>query len=233
MVEGKVYHLRLKEGDVAKYVLLPRDPDRVSRASSRWDSFKEVAVHRSYVTHTGYYKGVKISSVSTGIGGPSASIVMEELLRVGADTFIRIGTRGSLKREVEVGDLVISAATVRLDGASKIYAIPEYPAHANYEVLLALIEAAEALGAKYTVGVTASIDSFYVGQGRPGFRGYVTPWTQQLVKHLKEAGITNFEMEAATIFVLSSIYGARAGGMMAVIDNIETGGLFPTPASTL
>jgi len=226
-VSGKQYHLMVGEGDVARYVLLPGDPERVPRIAKTWDKYWHVATHREYVTYTGEYRGVRISATSTGIGGPSTAIAIEELLRVGANTFIRVGTTGSLRREIGIGDLVISAAAVRLDGASKAYIFPEYPAVASYEVILALIEAAESLGARYHVGITASTDSFYVGQGRPGYKDYMPPWSKDLVKMLRDANVVNFEMEAATIFTLSNIYGARAGAVCAVIANRETGEFTP------
>lgn len=227
VVSGKQYHLMISEGDVARYVLLPGDPERVPKIAGTWDRSWHVATHREYVTYTGEYRGVRISATSTGIGGPSTAIAVEELLRVGADTFVRVGTTGSLKRDIGVGDLVISIAAARFDGASKAYIFPEYPAVASYEVVLALIEAAESLGARYHVGITASTDSFYVGQGRPGFRDYMPPWSREIVRILREANVINFEMEAATIFTLSSIYGARAGAICAVIANRETGEFVP------
>lgn len=226
-VSGKQYHLMIGEGDVARYVLLPGDPERVPRIARTWDRYWHVATHREYVTYAGEYRGARISATSTGIGGPSTAIAIEELLRVGADTFIRVGTTGSLRRDVGVGDLVISSGAVRLDGASKAYIFPEYPAVASYEVVLALIEAAEILGAGYHVGITASTDSFYVGQGRPGYRDYMPPWSRDLVRILRDSGVANFEMEAATIFTLSNIYGARAGAVCAVIANRETGEFVP------
>jgi len=158
---GLQYHIQCKPGDVAPYVLLPGDPDRVARISKYWDERREVARHREYVTHTGKYKGAPISATSTGIGCPAAAIAVEELLRVGAHTFIRVGTTGAIQPEIKVGDLVISRAAVRLDGTSKQYVRVEYPAVAHHEVVLALIEAAETLGVRYHVGITASTDSFY------------------------------------------------------------------------
>lgn len=227
LVGGKQYHLMIGPGDVARYVLLPGDPGRVPRIAGVWDRSWEVARHREYVTYTGEYRGVRISATSTGIGGPSTAIAVEELLRVGADTFIRVGTTGSLRGEIGVGDLVISTGAVRLEGASRAYIFPEYPALASYEVVLALVEAAEGLGARYHLGVTASTDSFYVGQGRPGFRDYMPSWARELLETLKMANVVNFEMEAATIFTLSSIYGARAGAVCSVVANRETGDFLP------
>lgn len=220
--EGRVYHLAVKPGDVSRYVLLPGDPERVPRIARYWDRSWQVASHREYVTYSGYYKGVFISATSTGIGGPATAIAVEELARVGADTFIRVGTTGALTREIKLGDLVISTGAVRMDGTSRHYVIPEYPAVASYDVVLALIEAAEELGVRYHVGLTASSDSFYVGQERPGFKGYLPLFQKGLIEFLRSIRVLNFEMEAATIFTLANIYGLRAAAVCAAIANRET-----------
>lgn len=219
--EGRQYHLQVKPGDVSRYILLPGDPERVWIASF-WDKSWLVAKHREYVTYSGYYHGVFISATSTGIGAPATAIAVEELARVGGDTFIRVGTTGALKREISVGDLVISTGAVRLEGTSRHYAIPEYPAVANYDVVLALIEAAETLGVRYHVGLTASSDSFYVGQERPGFKDYLPPFQKGLISYLRSMNVLNFEMEASIIFTLASIYGLRAGAVCAAVANRET-----------
>ncbi|MEO3992717.1 MAG: uridine phosphorylase [Desulfurococcaceae archaeon TW002] len=219
---GRQYHLNVRKGDVPRYVLLPGDPGRVPFIASFWDESKLLSTHREYVTYVGKYKGVDIAAVSTGIGGPATAIAIEELLRVGADTFIRVGTTGALRKEIELGDLVISLAAVRYDGVSKIYVEPEYPAVTSLDVLLALIEAAEELGVRYHVGITASSDSFYVGQGRPGFRNYLPKQWSDIHVRLAEINVLNFEMEAATIFTLANIYGGRGGAVCAVIANRVT-----------
>ncbi len=219
---GRQYHIGLKKGDVPRYVLLPGDPGRVPLIAKYWDEAREVARHREYVTYVGRYRGVDIAATSTGIGGPAAAIAIEELLRVGADTFIRVGTTGALRREIKVGDLIISVAAVRYDGTSKIYVDTEYPAVAHYEVVMALIEAAEELGVNYHVGITASSDSFYVGQGRPGFKGYLPSMWEGIEERLAKLNVLNFEMESATLFTLSNIYGARAGTVCAAIANRVT-----------
>ncbi len=213
------YHLEVKEGDVAKSVLIPGDPQRVERISSLWDSAKEVAMHRQFVTHTGKYKGADISACSTGIGGPGTAIVIEELANVGADTFLRVGSCATLKEDIEIGDLIISTAAVRLDGTSKQYVRPEYPASASYEVVLAFVEAAETLGLTYHLGISASTDSFYLGQSRPGFGGYTQSMSETLIEDLTRANVANFEMEAATLFTLGNIFGFRTGAACAVYAN--------------
>ena len=174
------------------------------------------------MTFTGKYKGVPISATSTGIGGPAAAIAVEELLRVGAHTFIRVGTTGAIQKFIGVGDLIITTAAVRLDGTSKQYVYTEYPAVASYEVVLALIEAAESLGVKYHVGISASTDSFYTGQGRPGYKGYMLSWMKNIIPDLQRANVLNFEMESSTIFTLANIYGARAGSVCAAVANRVT-----------
>ena len=224
---GRQYHIFLRPGDVPRYVLLPGDPGRVPLIAKYWDEFKELARHREYVTYVGRYKGVELAATSTGIGGPATAIAIEELLRVGADTFIRVGTTGALQKHIGLGDVVISTATVRYDGTSKIYVSTEYPAVADLEVTLALIEAAEELGIKYHVGITASSDSFYVGQGRPGFKNYMPEEWAGINRKLRVINVLNFEMESATLFTLANIYGARAGTVCAAIANRVTNEFIP------
>ncbi|WP_197463571.1 uridine phosphorylase [Thermococcus peptonophilus] len=220
--EGMQYHIACKPGDVARYVLLPGDPERVPKISSLWDEAREIAFHREYRTHTGKYRGVPISVTSTGIGGPSTAIAVEELAAIGADTFIRVGSTGAIQPGIEIGDLIIAKAAVRLDGTSKQYVRVEYPAVADLEVTLALIEAAESLDVRYHVGITASTDSFYLGQGRPGLNGYFPSFARNIVDDLRQARVTNFEMEAATLYTLANIYGLRAGCVCAVFANRVT-----------
>ena len=217
--EGRQYHIGVAPGEVSRYVLLPGDPERTDLIASFWDESRLVASHREYRTFTGHYKGAPISTTSTGIGAPSTAIALEELLRVGSDTFIRVGTMGSIQADVNVGDVVIAAGAVRMEGTSNYYAPPGYPAIAHPEVVMALIEAAEELGARYHVGILASSDSFYLGQGRPGFRGYSTPESRTLVERLQSMRVIGFEMEASVILTLSWIYGARGGAVCAVVAN--------------
>ncbi len=217
------YHIACAPGEVARYVLLPGDPERVPKIASMWDKAKKVAHHREYQTYTGKVGGVPISSTSTGIGCPSLAIGVEELAAIGADTFVRVGSSGSIQRDVKVGDVVISSAAVRLEGTSKQYVRVEYPAAANHEVLLALIQAAEKLGYRYHVGVTASTDSFYLGQGRPGLKGYTQSFAKEIMLDLQAARVLNFEMETAALFTIAGVYGFRAGSVCAVFANRITG----------
>ena len=165
------YHVRVKPGDISGYVLLPGDPGRVPIIAELWDERWEVSFHREFRVWSGKIDGKPISACSTGIGCPSAAIAVEELARAGAHTFIRVGSTGAIQPEIELGDLIISVAAMKLEGTSLQYAPSAYPAYADYEVVLALIEAAESLNLRYHLGVTASTDSFYLGQSRPGFRG--------------------------------------------------------------
>jgi uridine phosphorylase len=220
--EGVQYHISAKRGQVGRYVFLPGDPDRVPKIAQFWNSAHEVSSHREYRIWSGMLDETMVSACSTGIGCPAAAIAIEELSRIGADTFIRVGSCGSLVSSLDCGDLAISTAAVRLDGTSKQYVTAEYPAAASYDVILALIEAAERLGKKYLVGYTASTDSFYVGQGRPGVEGYLPEDAGTLIERLKQQHVITMEMEASTIFTLAGIYGLRSGCLLAVYANRTT-----------
>jgi uridine phosphorylase len=217
--ESRQYHIMVLPGDIANYILLPGDPSRIDLIASYMDSYKLVGYHREYRTITGFYKGIKISATSTGIGGPSSSIAVEELLRAGAKTFIRVGTCGAIKSKINVGDLIIATGSFRLDGASLDYVDKGYPALANYEIINALIQSADGSNANYHVGLVASTDTFYVGQGRPGFNGFISKNKEHIIEELSKVNVLAFEMEASTIFTLSQIYSARAGCICAVIAN--------------
>lgn len=217
------YHLGVGAGDVADTVLLPGDPERVPKITGVWDSAEVVAEHREYRTATGEHEGTPISTTSTGIGSPSAAIAVEELARVGADTFLRVGSCGAIQPGMAVGDLVITSGAVRQEGTSEEYVRAEYPAAADDRVVAALVAAAERLDYDYHVGVTASTDSFYAGQGRPGFEGFEAAGSDELVADLREANVLNIEMEASTICTLANLYGLRAGAVCTVYANRVTG----------
>lgn len=216
---GTQYHIRCKSSDVGRYVFLPGDPDRVPKIGKLWDSATEISKHREYRVWSGSVGGVKVSACSTGIGCPAAAIALEELAAIGADTFIRVGSCGALRSEARPGDLAIATGAVRLDGTSRQYVGLEYPAVPSYDVTLALIESAERLGFRYHLGYTASADSFYVGQGRPGFHQYLPTTSEKIVSSLAAARVLSFEMEASTIFTLSGIYGLRSGCVCAIYAN--------------
>lgn len=219
---GKQYHIACGPGDVGEYVLMPGDPARVPKIAAFLEKAHQVAYHREYNTYTGTLCGSKVSVTSSGLGPSPSSVAIEELARIGARTFLRVGTSGSLHRGVRIGDFVISSAAVRLDGASKDYVRPEYPAAASYEVLMALIGACEKLKVRYHVGITATTNTFFCGQGRPGFSGYEQSGMRDIIPDLKRARVLNFEMEAATLFTLCSLFGLRSGAICGILANRGT-----------
>jgi uridine phosphorylase len=154
---AKQYHIHLEEGDCAPYVLLPGDPGRVEKIAAVWDESRKVAQNREYVTYTGVYKGMPITCTSTGIGGASTAIALEELARVGAKVFLRIGTCGTFQDHVRNGDMIIFDSALRLDGVSRTYAPAAYPAVADYDVVAACVQAAKALKIPYHVGMAVSV----------------------------------------------------------------------------
>jgi len=222
VVGGKMYHIDLGPGDIPPYVLLPGDPGRVDAIARTWDSYEIVAHHREYRSARGRYRGAPIAALSTGIGGPSAAIAVEELAEIGAHTLIRVGTTGAIQADIRPGDIVIASASVRFDCASGEYAPPEYPAAASPEAVLALVEAAERLGLRYHVGVVASTATFHLGQSRPGYRGYTWSAAERRIEDLRRMGVLSFEMESATIYTLAGLYGLRAGCVCAAIANRVT-----------
>jgi len=217
------YHIGVGEDDVANAVLLPGDPDRLPKITQFWDDAEEQGRHREYRTVTGEYDGAPISVTSTGIGSPSAAIAVEELARVGVDTFIRVGSCGAIQPEMDIGDLVITSGAVRQEGTSGEYVREDYPAVAHQEAVSALIAAAERLDHDYHVGLTMSADSFYAGQGRPGYDGFEAAGSDELVEELQAANVKNIEMEASAILTLANIYGLRAGAVCSVYANRVTG----------
>lgn len=217
--EGKQYHIEAKAGDLKGPVLLPGDPERALRIAKTWDTYKKIAEHRQYYSYTGKIYGTDISVTSTGIGTPACEIALTELANIGCKTFLRVGSTGAIQPEIELGDLIISTGAMKMEGSSKWYVNETFPAIAHYEVVLALIEACEELGYVYHLGITASSSSFYLGQGRPGYRDYKVSWTEKIVPDLQKMGVLNFEMEASHIFSLAQIYGFRAGAICAVYAN--------------
>lgn len=163
---SKQYHIQVGKGDVGQYVILPGDPKRCEKIAKYFDDAVLVADSREFVTYTGYLDGVKVSVTSTGIGGPSAAIAMEELAMSGADTFLRIGTCGGMQLDIKSGDVVIANGAIRMEGTSREYAPAEFPAVADVHVTYALMRAAEELKQTYHVGIVQCKDSFY-GQHSP------------------------------------------------------------------
>jgi len=219
---SRQYHIHLSEGDCAPYVLLPGDPGRVEQVAAKWEESRRVASNREYVTYTGVYKGMPITCTSTGIGAPSTAIAVEELARVGATTFLRIGTCGAFPENVANGDLIIFDAAARYDGASLAYAPVEYPAVADYRVVAACVEAAEKLGYPYHVGITRTHDGLYARRPTPGgsFNDFWQSDWKDHYQDLHRLNIIAAEMEASVILVLAKIWGLRAGGISVSVINM-------------
>ena len=221
---AKQYHIELEEGDVGRYVLLPGDPGRCESIAARFDDAHFVAMHREYCTYTGTLDGVRVSVTSTGIGGASTAIAVEELYRIGADTFIRVGTCGAMQPEIPVNDIIIASAAIRFDGTSKEYMPIEFPAVAHFDVLKALDEAARTvmtgLGGSH-MGVVQCKDSFY-GQHCPQ-RMPVAPELLYKWNAWIQGGCLASEMESATLFILGSILRLRTGAVLAVAGNQSQG----------
>ena len=216
---NRQYHIQVAKGEVGRYVILPGDPKRCVKIAQYFDNPVLIADNREYITYTGTLDGVKVRVTSTGIGGPSASIAMEELYRCGADTFVRIGTCGGMQTEIKSGDIVIATAAVRMEGTSREYAPIEYPAVANLDVTNALVEAAKEKGFIYHTGVVQSKDSFY-GQHEPEAMpvGYelINKW-----EAWKRMGCLASEMESAALFIVAGKLRARMGSCLLVLANQE------------
>lgn len=216
---NRQYHIQVTKGEVGRYVILPGDPKRCVKIAQYFDNPVLIADNREYITYTGTLDGVKVSVTSTGIGGPSASIAMEELYRCGADTFVRIGTCGGMQTEIKSGDIVIATAAVRMEGTSREYAPIEYPAVANLDVTNALVEAAKEKGFVYHTGVVQSKDSFY-GQHEPEAMpvGYelINKW-----EAWKRMGCLASEMESAALFIVAGKLRVRMGSCLLVLANQE------------
>lgn len=216
---GLMYHLQIRKGDVGRYVILPGDPKRCKKIAEFFDSPVLVADSREYVTYTGTIDGEKVSVTSTGIGGPSASIAMEELVQCGADTFIRVGTCGGMDLEVVGGDIVIATGAVRMEGTSREYAPIEFPAVANLDVTNALVGAARELGMKYHTGVVQCKDAFY-GQHEPETKP-VSYELQNKWQAWLRLGCLASEMESAALFTVAAWLRARVGSTFLVVGNQE------------
>ena len=215
----KEYHIGVSAGEVGRYVILPGDPGRCEKIARHFDNPVKIAQNREYTTYTGYLDGEKVSVVSTGIGGPSASIAVEELIHCGADTFIRVGTSGGMQKEVLGGDLVIATGAIRFEGTTKEYAPIEYPAVPDFDVTAALKEASEELGYRHHLGVVQCKDNFY-GQHSPE-KSPVYYELLQKWESWKRLGVKASEMESAAMFVVASALGCRCGSCFHVVWNQE------------
>lgn len=213
------YHIGCAPGDVGRYCILPGDPARSELIARFFDDPVQVAYNREYNTYTGTLLGEKVSVCSTGIGGPSAVIAMEELTAIGADTFLRVGTCGGIDLKVQSNDLVIATGAIRHEGTSREYAPIEFPAVPDYEVLTALVDAAKALGKPWHAGVVQCKDSFY-GQHSPQ-RMPVSYELEAKWEAWKRLGVLASEMESAALFTAAAALGVRCGSVFHVVWNQE------------
>lgn len=213
------YHIGCAPGDVGRYCILPGDPGRCQIIAQFFDGPVHVATNREYTTYTGTLLGEKVSVCSTGIGGPSAAIAMEELTAIGADTFLRTGTCGGIALQVQSDDLVIATGAIRNEGTSREYAPIEFPAVPDYEVLTALVDAAKAMGVPWHAGVVQCKDSFY-GQHSPQ-RMPVSYELEAKWEAWKRLGVLASEMESAALFTVAATLGVRCGSVFHVVWNQE------------
>ncbi len=216
---GKQYHTGIGPEDIGEYVIMPGDPKRCAKIAEHFDNAKLVADVREYVTYTGTLEGVKVSVTSTGIGGPSAAIAIDELAKSGAKTFIRVGTCGGMQEDVLGGDIVIATGAVRMEGTSREFAPIEYPAVADLSVTNALVQAAEALNVPHHTGVVQCKDSFF-GQHEPE----IMPVSYELESKWQawlRMGCLASEMESAALFIAGQFLRVRVGSCFLVVANQE------------
>ena len=216
---SRQYHIQVAKGEVGRYVIMPGDPGRCEKIAEYLENPVLVASNREFTTYTGMLDGEKVSVTSTGIGGPSAAIAMEELVRCGADTFVRIGTCGGIQPEVKSGAIVVATGAVRMEGTSKEYAPIEYPAVADLMVVNALVSAAKEKDCEFYTGVVQSKDAFY-GQHEPEMMpaGYelINKW-----EAWKKLGCLASEMETAALYIVAAKLHVRVGACFLVMANQE------------
>lgn len=218
------FHIRTTPEEIGRYVILPGDPQRVPKIAAYLDNAKQVAQNREYNVYTGELLGENVTVCSTGIGGPSAAIAVEELVKCGADTFIRIGTSGGIDLKVWGGDLIIANAAIRAEGTSYEYLPQGYPAVADFEVVSALAEAAKKLssdkdGNRYHIGTVHSKDSFY-GEVEPDGSAVGENIKSRWDSYLK-CGCLTSEMECAALFSVGIVKKVRCGGVLTALWNAE------------
>jgi len=226
----------LRPGQIAERVFLCGDPARVGRIAAGWEDAREVCRVREYLVVTGLHAGVRLTAASTGIGGPSTAVIVEELVKLGATTLLRVGNSGGLEPSLELGDLVVTTGAVRDDGTSRSYVAPEYPAVADHALVGALLEAAREQGVPCRAGITWSLDAFYVrnavatpdgGMGSMSAGGYWTRGHAERIEEMRAARVLNCEMEAGTLLTLAGLFGVRAAAICVVSDRTP----WPGPAA--
>jgi len=221
-VGERQYHIGLGPGELAEYILLPGDPDRTARIATRFDSVELEHRHREFATVTGSFRGQRLSVVSTGIGADNVEIAVAEILAITErPTFIRVGSCGGLQPEMALGDLVVSTGAVRLESTTSYFVHDGYPAVADYEAVVALIEAGHRLGYRIHVGLTATAPGFFGAQGRP--IPHLPIRYPDLAEEMARQRVLNFEMEASALLVLAGLARCRAGVVCAVYAQRSTG----------
>jgi len=226
--QGRQYHLQCGPGDVGEYVLLPGDPARCELIARRFEGARLVAANREFTTWTGSLDGVPVSATSTGIGGPSAAIAVEELCNLGARTLLRVGTCGGMQPQVRLGELVVVQAAVRDEGTTAQYVPAGFPAVAHVDTVDALRAACVGAGAAHHVGVVQTKDSFY-GEMEPE-RMPVADELQSRWNAWIRAGVLASEMECATLFVVGGLRGARCGALLVVVNETPLQREMPPPS---
>lgn len=216
------YHINLSEDNSAKYAILPGDPGRVEKIAALLDNPRKVSFNREYKTYEGYIDSEKVLVVSTGIGGPSTAICVEELAKIGVDTFIRVGTCGGMQMNVNPGDLIIANGAIRMEGTSREYLPIEFPAVADFGVICALSRAAKELDYPHHIGVVQAKDSFY-SQHDPDSMG-VSDELKSKWKAWIKGGCLASEMESAALYIVSAVRGLRTGSIFHCVWNQEQAG---------
>lgn len=219
MMENLEFHIKCKKGDIGRYVILPGDPGRVEKIAKYLENVEKVTQNREFNIYTGYLEGEKVSVCSTGIGGPSAAIALEELSNIGGDTFIRVGTATAMDLNVLAGEIVIATGAIRKDGTSKEYMPLEFPAVPNFEVVTALVNSAKKNKKEYKTGIVQCKDSFYgqkSAESMPIRNDLINSWNAYI-----DGGALCSEMESATLFVVGSYRKVRVGSVIAIVSNQE------------
>lgn len=225
-----------RPGDVAEHVFLCGDPSRVGRIAAGWKRTRETCSIREYRVVTGELEGLRVSAASTGIGAPSTAVLLEELVKLGASTFVRVGNSGGLAPELGLGDLVVTTGAVRDDGTTSSYVVPGYPAIADHRIVAALLAAAADRGIPCHAGITWSLDAFYARNavlaadgslGSMSVGGYWTSAMEARIRDMLAARVLNCEMEAGALLTLSGLFGVRAGCVCVVSDRTP----WPGPAA--
>lgn len=234
VIKGRPALTQIDPEKAGDFVLITvRDPlcayeeDPAKKIAKRLDNAELIGSSGMFTSYTGVYKGAKVTVVSGGSGSPEMELILYDYMEyTNAHTFLRVGGSGGLGDQVHPGDVVIASGVVRAEGMTKAYVPAEYPAASHYEVVNAMVKAAEELNAPYHVGVTLSVDSDFVGGGRPGVGGYLQPWNIEVAGIYNRAGVLNGDRESAAIVTLSALFGKRGGSICSVADNLCTGEVF-------